>query len=75
MDGEAFEALLEKLGCPQTALGRFVISRTGPATKNLNGYIRRLEVRLAGIRPAEVIGALWIAYRKRARIQIFGCTR
>ncbi|MEQ9240640.1 IS1595 family transposase [Roseovarius indicus] len=35
----------------------FIRRLCGPATKNLNGYIRWLEVQVAGIRPAEVIGA------------------
>ncbi|WP_169788507.1 IS1595 family transposase [Litoreibacter arenae] len=35
--------------------GKFIEPFCGPATKNLNGYIRWLEVRLAGIRPADVI--------------------
>jgi transposase-like protein len=36
---------------------RFIRPFCGPATKNLNGYVRWLEVRLAGMRPAEVIRA------------------
>jgi hypothetical protein len=35
--------------------GRFVKPFCGPATKNLNGYIRWLEVRLQGMQPAEII--------------------
>lgn len=35
----------------------FISQFSGPATKNLNGYIRWLEVRLAGMRPAEIIRA------------------
>lgn len=31
---------------------KFITPFCGPATKNLNGYIRWLEVRLAGVRPA-----------------------
>ncbi len=37
--------------------GRFIKPFCGPATKNLNGYIRWLEMRLEGMRPAEVIQA------------------
>ncbi|SFG55612.1 Transposase [Palleronia marisminoris] len=37
--------------------GEFIKPFRGPATKNLNGYIRWLEVRLAGVRPADVIRA------------------
>src|SRR6056297_478579 len=37
--------------------GRFIEPFCGPATKNLNGYIRWLEVRLAGMSPAEIIRA------------------
>lgn len=33
----------------------FIKPFCGPATKNLNGYIRWLEIRLAGVRPAEVV--------------------
>lgn len=36
---------------------RFIKPFCGPASKNLNGYIRWLDVRLAGIRPAELIRA------------------
>ncbi|MCZ0962228.1 hypothetical protein OU682_11410, partial [Paracoccus sp. EF6] len=35
----------------------FIKPFCGPATKNLNGYIRWLEVRLAGLQPADVIQA------------------
>lgn len=35
----------------------FIKPFCGPATKNLNGYIRWLEVRLAGFQPADVIQA------------------
>lgn len=35
--------------------GRFIKSFCGPATKNLNGYIRWLEVRMEGMQPAEII--------------------
>ncbi|MFA8385653.1 MAG: IS1595 family transposase [Pelagibaca sp.] len=35
----------------------FIKPFCGPATKNLNGYIRWLETRLAGMRPADVIKA------------------
>lgn len=35
----------------------FITSFCGPATKNLNGYIRWLEIRLAGVRPREVVRA------------------
>ncbi|MFX0544272.1 IS1595 family transposase [Roseovarius sp. S1116L3] len=35
--------------------GAFIKPFCGPATKNLAGYIRWLEVRLAGVRPADVI--------------------
>jgi hypothetical protein len=35
----------------------FIRPFCGPATKNLNGYIRWLEVRLPGVRPAEVVRA------------------
>lgn len=34
---------------------RFIKPFCGPATKNLSGYIRWLEARLAGIQPADVI--------------------
>ena len=37
--------------------GKFIEPFCGPATKNLNGYIRWLEVRLAGVQPADVIRA------------------
>ncbi|MEB8386703.1 hypothetical protein OO012_05635 [Rhodobacteraceae bacterium KMM 6894] len=37
--------------------GRFIKPFCGPATKNLDGYIRWLEVRLAGLRPAEIVWA------------------
>jgi hypothetical protein len=37
--------------------GKFIKPFCGPATKNLNGYIRWLEVRLAGVLPAEVVRA------------------
>ncbi|WP_152610652.1 IS1595 family transposase [Ruegeria sp. ANG-R] len=36
---------------------RFIRPFCGPATKYLNGYIRWLEVRLAGLGPAEIIQA------------------
>ncbi|MFD2741475.1 IS1595 family transposase [Sulfitobacter aestuarii] len=36
---------------------RFIKPFCGPATKNLNGYIRWLEVRLAGVSPAGIIKA------------------
>ena len=36
---------------------KFIKPFCGPATKNLNGYIRWLEVRLAGMTPADVIRA------------------
>ena len=36
---------------------KFIEPLCGPATKNLNGYIRWLEVRIAGVRPADVIKA------------------
>jgi transposase-like protein len=36
---------------------RFMKPFCGPATKNLSGYIRWLEVRLAGTRPAEIVRA------------------
>ncbi|MBP0483637.1 IS1595 family transposase [Sagittula salina] len=36
---------------------RFIKPFCGPATKNLSGYIRWLEVRLAGMRPAEIVRA------------------
>lgn len=36
---------------------RFIKPFCGPASKNLNGYIRWLEVRLAGMRPAEIVRA------------------
>jgi transposase-like protein len=35
--------------------GKFIEPFCGPATKNLNGYIRWLEARLAGMQPADVI--------------------
>ena len=35
--------------------GRFIKPFCGPATKNLNGYIRWLEVRMEGMQPAEII--------------------
>ncbi len=35
--------------------GRFIEPFCGPATKNLNGYIRWLEVRLAAMSPAEIV--------------------
>jgi hypothetical protein len=35
----------------------FIKPFCGPATKNLSGYIRWLEVRLAGMRPAEIVRA------------------
>lgn len=35
----------------------FITPFCGPASKNLNGYIRWLEARLAGIRPAELVRA------------------
>ncbi len=35
----------------------FIKPFCGPATKNLNGYVRWLEVRLSGMKPAEVIRA------------------
>lgn len=34
---------------------KFLRAFCGPATKNLKGYIRWLEVRLAGMTPAELI--------------------
>ncbi len=37
--------------------GRFIEPFCGPATKNLNGYIRWLEVRMAGVQAADVIRA------------------
>jgi transposase-like protein len=37
--------------------GMFIKPFCGPATKNLDGYIRWLEVRLEGVRPAEVVRA------------------
>ncbi len=37
--------------------GRFTESFCGPATKKLNGYIRWLEVRLAGMSAAEIVRA------------------
>jgi hypothetical protein len=37
--------------------GRFIEPFCGPATKNLNGYIRWLEVRLAAMSPAEIVRA------------------
>jgi len=37
--------------------GKFIEPFCGPATKNLNGYIRWLEFRLEGMRPAKVIRA------------------
>ena len=37
--------------------GRFIEPFCGPATKNLSGYIRWLEGRMAGVRPAEVVRA------------------
>jgi len=37
--------------------GTFIKPFCGPATKNLDGYIRWLEVRLEGVRPAEVVRA------------------
>ncbi|MFA8386164.1 MAG: hypothetical protein ACEPO2_11115, partial [Pelagibaca sp.] len=37
--------------------GKFIEPFCGPATKNLNGYIRWLEVRLAGMSPADVVRA------------------
>ncbi|MGR3564685.1 MAG: IS1595 family transposase [Heliomarina sp.] len=36
---------------------RFIKPFCGPATKNLSGYIRWLEVRLASMRPAEIVRA------------------
>lgn len=36
---------------------RFIKPFSGPATKNLSGYIRWLEVGPAGMRPAEVARA------------------
>ena len=35
----------------------FIEPFCGPATKNLNGYLRWLEVRLAGMSPAEIVRA------------------
>ena len=35
--------------------GSFIKPFCGPATKNLNGYIRWLEVRMEGMQPAEII--------------------
>ncbi len=37
--------------------GKFIKPFCGPATKYLNSYIRWLEVRMAGLRPAEVVRA------------------
>lgn len=37
--------------------GKFIEPFCGPATKNLNGYIRWLEVRMAEVRPAEIVRA------------------
>jgi hypothetical protein len=37
--------------------GTFMEPFCGPATKNLDGYIRWLEARLEGVRPAEVVSA------------------
>lgn len=37
--------------------GRFIEPFCGPATKNLNGYIRWLEVRLAAMSPAKIVRA------------------
>lgn len=37
--------------------GRFIEPFCGPATKNLDGYIRWLEVRLEGVLPAEIVCA------------------
>ncbi|MCF8482006.1 MAG: IS1595 family transposase [Rhodospirillum sp.] len=37
--------------------GKFIEPVRGPATKHLNGYIRWLEVRIAGVRPAEIVRA------------------
>jgi hypothetical protein len=37
--------------------GTFIEPFCGPATKNLDGYIRWLEARLEGVRPAEVVSA------------------
>ncbi|SEN68866.1 hypothetical protein [Palleronia pelagia] len=36
---------------------RFIKPFCGPATKNLNGYIRWLEVRLAGVPPADILSS------------------
>lgn len=36
---------------------RFIKPFCGPATKNLDGYIRWLEVRMAGVQPAELVRA------------------
>ena len=36
---------------------RFIRPFCGPATKNLSGYIRLLEVRMTGMEPADVIRA------------------
>ena len=36
---------------------RFIKPFCGPASKNLSGYIRWLEVRLAGMCPAEIVRA------------------
>jgi len=35
----------------------FIKPFCGPATKNLNGYIRWLEERLSGLQPADIIQA------------------
>lgn len=37
--------------------GKFIQPFCGPATKNLNGFIRWLKVPLAGLRPAEIVRA------------------
>ncbi len=37
--------------------GKFIEPFCGPATKNLYGYIRWLEVRMAGVQPAGVVRA------------------
>lgn len=36
---------------------RFIKPFCGPATKNLDGYIRWLEVRITGVQPAELVRA------------------
>lgn len=46
---------------------RFIKPFCGPATKNLDGYIRWLEVRLAGLAPAEIIRPS--SSRRRTRVR------